>query len=92
MSEWKFAPKDAANRGLTPPRALPDAVGATPSVLLGVAGLGLLGFIEGTLAWIGLRWVADLGWLSEAPAWGPVVGVVMAVTFLRGIDRATFRK
>lgn len=89
---WRFDAKNT--RGFDAPRVVPDGP-AVPSpagtFLWGVVALGLLGLCEGTLAWVALRWAASLGWL-EAPDWSPVVGIALAVTYLRGFDRAVFRR
>lgn len=91
---WRFDPND--NRKLTAPRAAPDGPAApstsATAIIGGMAMLGMLGVFEGTLAWIALRWAADLGWLATPPEWLPVVGLALAVTFLRGIDRAVFTR
>ncbi len=95
FGNWRFDPKDPADRGLTPPRVLPDGAPVTgrgAAVAWGLVALGLLAVCEGTLAWVALRWVHTLGWLDEPPGWSPVVGIALAVTYLRGFDRAVFRR
>ena len=91
---WRFDAKNA-RRGLDAPRVAPDGRETVPNAgtafLWGVVALGLLGLCEGTLAWVALRWAASLGWV-ESPEWAPVVGIALAVTYLRGIDRAVFRR
>lgn len=93
---WRFDAKNPADRALTPPRVAPDGRPAgqpvVVSALAGVVALGLLGWVEGALVWIALRWAADLGWLPQSPGFLQVVGLTLAVTYLRGIDRAVFRK
>lgn len=95
---WRFDAKDDdRDRPLfvSSPRVLPDGRPTTvnaAAVVWGFAALGLLAVCEGTLAWVALRWAASLGWLAETPGWSPVVGIAVAVTYLRGIDRAVFRR
>lgn len=96
LEGWKFDAKNPADRAVTAPRVVPDGRPATPNgaagMLAGLISLALLGVVEGTLAWVALRWAADLGWLDQAPDWVPVVGMALAVTYLRGFDRAVFTR
>jgi hypothetical protein len=92
---WRFDAKAPADRSLMPPRVAPDgptvSSGTVAAALGGVVALTLLAVCEGTFAWIALRWAAELGWM-QAPGWLPLVGIALAVTFLRGIDRAVFTR
>jgi hypothetical protein len=95
FSGWRFDAKNEQRR-FEPPRVVPDARPATSvpagTFLWSVVALGLLGFCEGTLAWVALRWAHTLGWLAEPPGWAPVVGIALAVTYFRGFDRAVFNR
>jgi hypothetical protein len=93
---WRFDAKDPNDRSLTPPRVLPDGNPVQSASLAtfswGIVALGLLALCEGTLAWFALRWADTLGWLPESPGWAPVVGIAVAVTYLRAFDRAVFTR
>jgi len=62
------------------------------AVIGGLAAVGLLSFAEGTLAWIGLEHVEDIGWISTHVAWSPIVAIAVCINLIRAFDRAVFKR
>ena len=94
MRPWSFDPK---GNGFQPPRtsdddAEPSSKANAMAVIGGLAAVGLLSFAEGTLAWIGLEHVEDIGWISTHVGWSPIVAIAVCVNLIRAFDRAVFRR
>ncbi len=95
MRPWSFDPKDF--RDFQPPRPTDDDVEPSSkanarAVVGGLAAVGRLAFAEGTLAWVALEHVEDIGWISTRVGWSPVVAIAVCVNLIRAFDRAVFRR
>ena len=83
------------------PRSIPDPVTAppadrpmTPGVLFAamLVSVWLVSLAQGTLAWVVLEYVEDIGWLDGRVAWWPCVAIVAALNMMRFFDRVAFRR
>jgi hypothetical protein len=97
MRPWAFEPKGGSGGFQTPnfvddgdePVTKANWVGMFMSGLISV---GFLSLCEGTLAWVALEHVEDIGWIDSRVAWAPVVAITMCINLIRGFDRAVFRR
>ena len=94
MRPWSFDPK---GNGFQPPRAMDDDVEPSSkenarAVVGGIAAVGLLSLCEGTIAWVALEHVEDIGWISTHVGWSPVVAIVVCINFIRAFDRTVFKR
>lgn len=94
MRPWTFDPK---GNGFQPPRSSGDD--AEPSnktnakaIVGGIAAVGLLSLCEGTLAWVALEHVEDIGWISTRVGWSPIVAITVSINLIRAFDRSIFRR
>lgn len=62
------------------------------AVVGGIAAVGLLSLCEGTIAWVALEHVEDIGWISTHVGWSPVVAIVVCINFIRAFDRTVFKR
>lgn len=58
----------------------------------GIAAVGLLSLCEGTLAWVALEHVEDIGWISTRVGWSPIVAITVSINLIRAFDRSVFRR
>lgn len=95
MRPWAFEPKN--NKSFQMPNFVDEEPEETKPnwfamFLSGVVSIALLSLCEGTLAWIALEHVEDIGWIETRVAWSPVVAIAMCINLIRGFDRAIFRR
>lgn len=95
MRPWSFDPKDF--RDFQTPNFVDDDEPVTKTNWLvmfmsGLISIGFLSLCEGTLAWIALEHVEDIGWISNHPGWTPIVAITVCINLIRGFDRAVFRR
>jgi hypothetical protein len=97
MRPWAFEPK--GNTSFQMPNFVddePEFQSPRPSLLAGfISGLvsiALLSFCEGTLAWVALEHVEDIGWIDNRVGWVPVLAITVCINLIRGFDRAVFRR
>ena len=94
MRPWTFEPK--GNTRFQAPHSTDDVEPSgkinAMAVISGISALGLLSLCEGTLAWIALEHVEDIGWISARVSWSPIVALVVSINFIRAFDRTVFRR
>lgn len=80
------------------PRVIPDgpqepkvpSSGAMFAAML--VAVWLVSLLQGTLAWVVLEYVEDIGWIDSRVPWWPCVAIAAAVNMIRFFDRVAFRR
>jgi hypothetical protein len=97
-----FEPKTSAGpvnfRYTDGPQVLPDGPSDNsnphPSAFFAamLVAVWLVSLVQGTLAWVMLEYIEDIGWLDDRVPWWPCVAIVAAVNMIRFFDRVAFRR
>lgn len=61
-------------------------------LLAAVTLLFLFSLLQGTLVWLGFRFVENLGFIDRELPWDPFVMIAFTINLIRVIDRALFAK
>ena len=97
LFEPKTSPGTSGFRYTEAPSVLPEIEQApqqSPPMLLAamLVAVWLVSIVQGTLAWIVLEYIEDIGWLDERVPWWPCVAIIAALNMIRFFDRVAFRR